>query len=61
MSHKRSDSLSRSSELNLVLVWGKYSIESFLIEGSSEGSGVGLRMLEMVFRKDSFPTVLEAV
>lgn len=59
MSHKKSDSLNRSSEENLVLLWGKYSVASFLIEGSKDGSGVVLRML-IVLRKDSFPTVFEA-
>lgn len=60
MSHKKSDSLNRSSEENLVLLWGKYSVASFLIEGSRDGFGVVLRMLEIVLRKDSFPTVFEA-
>jgi hypothetical protein len=61
VSHKKSDSLNRSSEENLVLLWGKYSVASFLIEGSSDWSGVVLRTLEIVLRKDSFPTVFEAV
>jgi hypothetical protein len=36
VSHKKSDSLNQSSEENLVLIWGKYSVASFLIEGSSD-------------------------